>query len=161
MPCAARPRLARLAVALPLDPELDRPQAHLSALLTYRTAAVQPTWNIAPTQDAMVVRRDEETGERHLDVLKWGLIPRFTKDATKARKLIPRTELQPRVGCWLRTVSERFSEGPRNCIALRIHGSMHVGHSPPADGRQAIRDLCYELLTDASIVARSQRWAGW
>ncbi len=36
---------------------------------------VKPTWNMAPTQDAMVVRRDEESGGRHLDILKWGLIP--------------------------------------------------------------------------------------
>ena len=34
-----------------------------------------PTWNIAPTQDAMVVRRHPETGDRHLDLLQWGLLP--------------------------------------------------------------------------------------
>jgi putative SOS response-associated peptidase YedK len=39
-----------------------------------------PTWNMAPTQDAMVVRHHPETGERHLDLLKWGLLPFFTKD---------------------------------------------------------------------------------
>ena len=39
-----------------------------------------PTWNMAPTQDAMVVRHHPETGERHLDLLKWGLLPYFTKD---------------------------------------------------------------------------------
>jgi putative SOS response-associated peptidase YedK len=49
---------------------------------------VKPTWNMAPTQDAMVVRRDEESGDRHLDILKWGLIPSFTKDVAKARKPI-------------------------------------------------------------------------
>jgi hypothetical protein len=31
-----------------------------------------PSWNVAPTQDAAVVRRNPETGERHLDLLKWG-----------------------------------------------------------------------------------------
>src|SRR3954451_516003 len=49
---------------------------------------VKPTWNMAPTQDAMVVRRDEESGDRHLDILKWSLIPSFTKDVAKARKPI-------------------------------------------------------------------------
>jgi len=46
-----------------------------------------PTWNMAPTMDAPVVRVTRE-GERHLDVLKWGLIPYFTKDLKKARKPI-------------------------------------------------------------------------
>jgi putative SOS response-associated peptidase YedK len=47
-----------------------------------------PTWNMAPTQDAMVVRHHPQTGERHLDLLKWGLLPYFTKDPTHARRPI-------------------------------------------------------------------------
>jgi putative SOS response-associated peptidase YedK len=47
-----------------------------------------PTWNMAPTQDAMVVRHHPETGERHLDLLKWGLLPYFTKDPVHARRPI-------------------------------------------------------------------------
>ena len=47
-----------------------------------------PNWNMAPTDDAMVVRRHPETGERHLDLLKWGLLPYFTKDPAKARRPI-------------------------------------------------------------------------
>ena len=46
------------------------------------------TWNMAPTQDAMVVRHHPETGERHLDLLKWGLLPYFTKDPARARRPI-------------------------------------------------------------------------
>ena len=34
---------------------------------------VAASWNVAPSQDAMVVRRHPETGARHLDLLKWGL----------------------------------------------------------------------------------------
>jgi putative SOS response-associated peptidase YedK len=49
---------------------------------------LNPTWNMAPTMDAPTVRLDRETGERHLDVLKWGLVPYFTKDLKKARKPI-------------------------------------------------------------------------
>jgi putative SOS response-associated peptidase YedK len=47
-----------------------------------------PTWNMAPTQDAMVVRRHPESGERHLDLLKWGLLPLFTKDPVHAKRPI-------------------------------------------------------------------------
>ncbi len=45
------------------------------------------TWNLAPSQDAMVVRRHPE-GERHLDLLKWGLLPYWTKDPAKAQRPI-------------------------------------------------------------------------
>jgi putative SOS response-associated peptidase YedK len=45
-----------------------------------------PTRNIAPTMDAPVVRLID--GDRHLDALKWGLVPYFTKDLKKARKPI-------------------------------------------------------------------------
>jgi hypothetical protein len=47
-----------------------------------------PTWNMAPTRDAQVVRRHPETGERHLDALKWGLVPYFTNNLKAARKPI-------------------------------------------------------------------------
>ena len=47
-----------------------------------------PSWNVAPTQAAMVVRLNPETNDRHLDLLKWGLIPHFTKDLKAARKPI-------------------------------------------------------------------------
>ena len=39
-----------------------------------------PSWNLAPTQDALVVHQHPETGERHLDLLRWGFIPSTTKD---------------------------------------------------------------------------------
>jgi putative SOS response-associated peptidase YedK len=49
---------------------------------------VAPPWNVAPAQSALVVRRHPESGERHLDLLTWGLIPRWTKDLEAARKPI-------------------------------------------------------------------------
>jgi len=49
---------------------------------------VAPSWNIAPTQQAMVVRRHPDTSDRHLDLLKWGLLPSFTKEPAKAKRPI-------------------------------------------------------------------------
>jgi putative SOS response-associated peptidase YedK len=46
----------------------------------------RPSWNIAPSQPALVVRRHPETGARHLDLLQWGLVPHWTKDLTAARR---------------------------------------------------------------------------
>ncbi len=48
---------------------------------------IEPSWNLAPTQPA-VVRRNPKTGERHLDVLTWSLLPYSTKDPKQARKPI-------------------------------------------------------------------------
>ena len=46
------------------------------------------SWNVAPTQDALVIRRHPDTGERHADLLTWGLVPHFTKDLKAARRPI-------------------------------------------------------------------------
>ena len=46
-----------------------------------------PTWNMAPTMDAPIVRLARD-GQRYLDVLKWGLVPYFTKDLKKARPTV-------------------------------------------------------------------------
>jgi putative SOS response-associated peptidase YedK len=47
---------------------------------------LKPTWNMAPTMDAPVVRRHPESGERHLDALTWGFVPAFTKVLKEARR---------------------------------------------------------------------------
>ena len=52
------------------------------------TPNAAPTWNMAPTQDGMVVRRHPESGERRLDLLRWGLVPRWAKDARDGARLI-------------------------------------------------------------------------
>ena len=49
---------------------------------------VPPRWNIAPTQQSLVVCRDPGTGERRLDLLRWGLVPRWAKDPAGAARLI-------------------------------------------------------------------------
>lgn len=49
---------------------------------------VAASWNVAPTQSAMVVRRHPESGERHLDLLSWGLVPHWTKDPGRAQRPI-------------------------------------------------------------------------
>jgi putative SOS response-associated peptidase YedK len=49
---------------------------------------LEPSWNVAPTQLEPVVRRHPETGERHLDLLQWGLLPYFTNDPEHARRPI-------------------------------------------------------------------------
>ena len=52
------------------------------------TPNVQPTWNMAPTRDAPVVRLHPETKQRHLDLLRWGLVPHWARDPKAVRQPI-------------------------------------------------------------------------
>ena len=52
------------------------------------TPNLAPNWNRAPTQDGLVLRRHPETGARHLDALRWGLVPRWAKDPSVGSRMI-------------------------------------------------------------------------
>jgi putative SOS response-associated peptidase YedK len=45
-------------------------------------------YNIAPTLPVLTVRRNPTTGDRSLDLLRWGLIPHWAKDAKGAAQMI-------------------------------------------------------------------------
>jgi putative SOS response-associated peptidase YedK len=49
---------------------------------------VPPTWNMAPTRLAPVVRLHPETRQRHLDLLRWGLVPHWARDLKSTRQPI-------------------------------------------------------------------------
>ena len=72
----------RYAAVLPAD--------SISAL--FKTIGPLPnwagTWNMAPTKSAPVIRRHPESGERHLGLLRWGLVPHWIKDLKEARQPI-------------------------------------------------------------------------
>lgn len=61
----------------------------LRTLVNFETTPnLQPRYNIAPTQMAPVVRAIEGGGAPRIDMLRWGLIPSWSKDMTVASKLI-------------------------------------------------------------------------
>ena len=47
-----------------------------------------PTWNMAPTRSAPVVRMHPELRERRLDLLRWGLVPHWIEDLKETRQPI-------------------------------------------------------------------------
>lgn len=49
---------------------------------------LHPRYNLAPTQEAPVVRVLEPGGERRLDLLRWGLIPYWAKEASIGNRMI-------------------------------------------------------------------------
>jgi len=69
----------RFAVVLPAD--------SIVALLRALGPAPNwpPSWNVAPTQNAPVVRLHPQTRERRLDLLRWGLVPHWAKDPKAVR----------------------------------------------------------------------------
>jgi len=88
---------------------------------TFRTVnpllSLEPSWNVAPTQLAPVVRRHPETGERHLDLLQWGLLPYFTKDPVHARRPInARAETVATSGMFRRAFELRRAIVPADCF---------------------------------------------
>lgn len=69
---------------------LTRPPAALARL--FRTLDPVPNhparYNVAPTQASLVVRRNPDTGARHLDALRWGLVPLWAKDPAIGSRMI-------------------------------------------------------------------------
>jgi putative SOS response-associated peptidase YedK len=53
-----------------------------------RRGNVGPRYNAAPSQELLVIRQNHKTGERSLDLLKWGLIPNWCQDPKGGRKPI-------------------------------------------------------------------------
>ena len=53
-----------------------------------RTVPYPPRYNLAPTDDGPVIRVDRESGERRLDLLRWGLVPFWSKDPGEGARMI-------------------------------------------------------------------------
>jgi len=45
-----------------------------------RMANIRPRYNAAPSQELLVIRQNHKTGERSLDLIKWGLVPHWCND---------------------------------------------------------------------------------
>jgi putative SOS response-associated peptidase YedK len=53
-----------------------------------RMGNVRPRYNAAPSQELLVIRQNQKTGERSLDLIKWGLIPHSCRDLRGGHKPI-------------------------------------------------------------------------
>lgn len=64
------------------------PAEATAALFGARAAAeLKPRFNVAPTQDVAVIRRNE-AGEAQLTALRWGLVPFWAKDPAIGNRMI-------------------------------------------------------------------------
>jgi putative SOS response-associated peptidase YedK len=48
----------------------------------------KPRYNVAPTQNILIVRFDSRTGRREMCMVRWGLIPSWAKDPSMGNRLI-------------------------------------------------------------------------
>jgi putative SOS response-associated peptidase YedK len=108
------------------------------------------TYNLAPTQLAPVVRRHPDTGERHLDLLRWGLLPYWTKDPKQARKPInAKAETVATSGM----VKAAFAK--RRCLVPA--GAFYEWRKLPGGGKQPFAIA----RADAAPLALAGIWEGW
>jgi putative SOS response-associated peptidase YedK len=110
---------------------------------------IAPNWNVAPTQNAMVVRRHPDSGERRLDLLRWGLIPHFTTDLKAARKPI-----NARAETAASTAMFRGALATRRCL---VPADAFYEWETLADGKQP-----YAIARqDGAPIAFAGLWEGW
>jgi putative SOS response-associated peptidase YedK len=110
---------------------------------------IAPSWNVAPTQEAPVLRRHPESGARHLGSLRWGLVPRWALDASGGAKL-----MNARAEGIAEKPSFRDAFARRRCLV-------------PADGFYEWRSdgkakQAYAVaLRDGAPMALAGLWEGW
>ncbi len=126
------------------------PEAIRALFRTANALINQPAnWNVAPTQDAMVIRRHPQTGERHLDLLRWGLVPSWTNDLKQApRPINARAETAGTSGMFKGALAARRCLVPAD--AFYEWQARPDGKQPYAIARMDGRPLAFAGL-----------WEGW
>ena len=114
---------------------------------TSRSEEWRPRFNLAPSQVAPVVRLVD--GQRHLDLLRWGLIPSWAEDPSISMKLI-------------NARSETAATKPAFRAAFRAHRCV-----VPADGFYEWKHLAsgkqpyYIHRKDGQLLAMAGLWEHW
>ena len=110
----------------------------------------QPRWNIAPTQAVAIIRQDAKEAKRSLNLVRWGLIPHWAKDASIGFKTS-------------NAMSETASDKPAFRDAMRRRRCLI-----PADGFYEWQRLGpkekqpYSFgLSDGSVFAFAGLWERW
>jgi putative SOS response-associated peptidase YedK len=109
-----------------------------------------PSWNVAVTQPSLVVRQHPEQGSRHLDVLRWGLVPRWATDTKAAAQL-----MNARSETLAEKPSFREAFARRRCL-VPMDG-FYEWLKAPDGGKQAYA----VALADGAPMAVAGLWEGW
>ena len=110
----------------------------------------EPTWNMAPSQLGPVVRLHPSTGARHLDLLRWGLLPHWARgDPKKIRQPI---NARAETVATLPTFRDAFAR--RRCI-VPIDGFYEWQARPEGKQPYAV------ARADGTVMALAGLWEGW
>ena len=121
-----------------------------------------PSFNRAPTQEGLVIRRHPETGARHLDALRWGLVPRWAKDTSGAARMInARSE----------SVAEKpaFREAFHRRRAIAVADGFYEWQTPeapsltdpPKRGKPVAKQPFAVAMADGAPMPLAALWEGW
>lgn len=109
---------------------------------------LKPRYNIAPTQDVAAVRRRADGG-RHVDLLRWGLLPASMPDSPGGAPLI-----NARSETVMEKPSFRAAFLQRRCLVL----ADGFYEWKPVDGR---KQPIYFTLRDRRVFAFAGLWERW
>lgn len=112
------------------------------------TPAVEPRWNIAPTQYVPTVRVDQE-GVRRLAMLYWGLVPGWAKEKSLGARMI-----NARAETIAEKPSFRTAWRRRRCLVL---ASGYYEWQATPDGKQPY----FIQRTDGDPFAMAGLWESW
>ena len=123
--------------------------------------ALEPSWNVAPTQDVYAVLERAPRGEpdepprRRLQVARWGLVPSWAKDAAIGNRMInARMETVAEKPAFKRAFAKRRALLPADGY-FEWYGEVKGKKQPffirPADGGVLAMAGLYELWRDPSV----------
>jgi putative SOS response-associated peptidase YedK len=115
-----------------------------------RMRNVPPRYNGAPSQELLVIRQNNKTGERSLDLIKWGLIPHWCQDPNGRKPINAKAESVSR----LPTFREAYAQ--RRCI-VPVDGFFEWRAIKGARAKQP-----YAIaMKDGSPVGLAGLWENW
>ena len=117
-------------------------------------AVATPRYNIAPTQDILVVTQN---GARHLQEYHWGLIPSWAKDPAIGSKMI-----NARAETLAEKPSFRTALSRRRCL-IPADG-FYEWQNPAADlpaGKKSAKTPMHIRLQDGALFAFAGLWDEW
>ena len=123
--------------------------------------ALEPSWNVAPTQDVYAVLdraprgEPEEPPRRRLQVVRWGLVPSWAKDPSIGNRMInARMESVAEKPAFKRAFAKRRALLPADGY-FEWYGEVKGKKQPffirPADGGVLAMAGLYELWRDPSV----------
>lgn len=115
--------------------------------------AVRPRYNLAPTQEALVVATAADGATRRLGAMRWGLVPRWAKDPSIGNRMInARTDRVASSNAY------RAAFAKRRCL-VPVDGFYEW--AKPADGAKGPKTPYHVHRADHVPVALAGLWETW